>query len=68
MLSACSTTSPGSHERLPVPPHLLTCAAQPRVSDAVTDVQLAERLVAVARAGQDCRDKLAAVRNLLTAD
>ncbi len=66
-LAACvSQPQPVAH--LPVPDGLLVCQMQPDTPpDPVTDQELADWILTVADAGQDCRDKLAQVGGLLHA-
>jgi hypothetical protein len=47
-----------------VPPDYLSCLAEPRVPNALTDVELAQWAQLIREAGEDCRAKLDAVRKL----
>lgn len=58
-LAGCTTT------RSTIPGQLLTCAAQPTAPDAGTQRDVALYVVDLAAAGDDCRTKLGAVRNIV---
>ena len=66
-LTACATPpQPVAH--LPVPDGLLQCQVRPDVPpDPVTDQDLADWILTLSDAGQDCRDKLNQVHGLLRA-
>jgi hypothetical protein len=59
-LSGCTTT------RSTIPGQLLTCAPQPASPQASTQRDVALYIVDLAVAGDDCRTKLGAVRNIIT--
>ena len=63
LLSACAKPE-GPTPTLSVPSSMLTCSAQPDSSNVSSDAQLAEYLLLLADAGEDCRQRLAAVRSL----
>jgi hypothetical protein len=48
-----------------IPPGLLNCAAAPVVPEATTQAQVADYIVALWLAGQDCRAHVNAVRTVL---
>jgi hypothetical protein len=51
---------------LAVPPSLLTCAAEPAPPGGqFTDADLADYVLALSDAGQDCRDRLAGVATIV---
>lgn len=58
-LSGCTTT------RSTIPGQLLTCAPQPTSPPAGTQRDVALYVVDLAAAGDDCRTKLGAVRNII---
>jgi hypothetical protein len=56
-------------ERPAIPASILQCAAEPPVpAGEVTQADVAEFLVDLAAAGDDCRRRLAAVRRLVQGD
>lgn len=69
LLSACSAPSKPTLitrvqvEKLQIPPALLACLPDPEIPDSVmNDRALADYVVSLWQAGDDCRDKLARVR------
>ena len=69
LLSACSAPSKPTLitrlqvERLQIPPALLACLPDPEIPDSVMgDRALADYVVSLWQAGDDCRDKLARVK------
>lgn len=77
MLSALCLTACGSGpaplprvevQRLTVPPALLSCQPQPDPPTMVDDRALALYILALADAGDDCRDRLGRVRGLVEWD
>lgn len=70
----CATLSPGCAPSVPVlvppvvPPGLLACQAQPPPPDAPDDSALALWILDLAAAGDDCRGRLARVKELLAHD
>ena len=70
LLTACAAPEPrlvvqSRVERLSVPDALLVCADQPEPPAGGTQRDVAEFVVNLADAGQDCRDKLASVKALV---
>ncbi len=67
-LTGCGTTPPLAADgpRTPVPPSLLTCAAQPEPpAPGADDRSLAQWILDLAAAGDDCRSRLRAVARVL---
>ena len=62
LLAGCATAPPP----LVVPGSLTTCRQAPAVPEAPDDQQLARYVLDLAEAGEDCRQRLAAVRELVT--
>ena len=69
LLSACSAPSRPTVitrlqvEKVPLPPALLACLPDPEIPDtAMGDRALADYLVSLWQAGDDCRDRLARVK------
>lgn len=58
-LSACG---PESVKAVPVPPALLSCAAEPSAPAESTDRAVAGFILDLMDAGRDCRSKLAGVK------
>lgn len=76
LLTACAAPEPRllvdqRVERLTAPPQLLTCLESPEPpidmpgGPAITQADVADYLISLWDAGQDCRDKLSALRALL---
>ena len=70
LLAACGSPPPPiapPPERVLVEPPepLMRCAGAPVVPDAETQREVAEYLVRLESAGADCREKLAAIRDLI---
>jgi hypothetical protein len=72
LLTACAGNTP--QERLVVqdrylhpqiPPGLLQCQLDPEVPEALTEAAVADYLLALWAAGEDCRQKLGQVSGLL---
>lgn len=65
------TTQPGvvtkvEHQRLDIPPQLLSCMPEPEARDAwKTQRQVALYLIKLSESGKDCRVKLAAFKRWL---
>ena len=72
LLAGCGANRPSSDTLIAprVSPLLLACQSAPTAPDATsyTDVDLASYIVDLFAAGQDCRDKLAAVNHVLSTD
>lgn len=51
-------------ERVPLPPALLACQPDPDIPDPMGDRELADYVVSLWQAGDDCRGKLGAVKAL----
>lgn len=70
-LTACGSGPPPAPrveiQRLTVPPALLSCQPPPTPPAMADDRQLALYILALADAGDDCRDRLARVRGLVEA-
>jgi len=54
--------------QLVVPPSLLACRAEPPVPPAPDDQVLARWILDLAEAGEDCRARLVAVKEIVTHD
>ena len=70
LLTACAAPEPrvvvqSRVERISVPDALLVCAEQPEPPPIATQRDVAEYVVTLADAGEDCRSKLASVRALV---
>lgn len=67
LLLGCAGETPAVRvERVEVPPSLLTCAARPAVPELLrSDADLAVLLLDMDEAGEDCRSRLARVRELV---
>jgi hypothetical protein len=69
LLTACGSDrvpGPTVYVKQDVPAVLLECSAEPAVPQAETQAEVAEYVVQLSDAGQDCRDKLAQVRKLVS--
>lgn len=68
--TACAPLPPAVQvERLTVPTSLLTCAvAPPPPGDPVTDADLARWILDLSAAGDDCRGRLARVRDMVVGE
>lgn len=63
-LTGCARARMTASPRLPIPPSLLQCQAQPVPADLKTDTDLADWVLDLAAAGQDCRTRLRAVAGI----
>ena len=65
-LTACASAPPAPPTKLEAPASLLSCRPEPAPPAKIkTDAQLADYMIAVADAGEDCRRKLAAVKEIV---
>ena len=65
LLTACVRPAAVLAPRPPVPNDLLTCVPQPVPPQPKTDADVANFILDLADAGQDCRDKLSAVARVV---
>jgi hypothetical protein len=68
LLSGCATAPPATRIVTitpQIPPSLLICAPAPAVPEATTQSQVADYIVALWQAGQDCRAHVNAMRVVL---
>lgn len=63
-LSACAPAVP-PRPALSLAPSLLTCRSEPAVPDLTEDAVLMTWIVDVIEAGEDCRSRLARVREVI---
>lgn len=71
LLPACASSTPPQVitklqvERLPIPPPLLQCQPDPDIPDGLMgDREIADYLVSLWEAGDDCRGKLSAIKEI----
>ena len=57
-LTACANTTPP----LPIPSNMILCQEAPEVPTSPTDKQLALFILELSDAGQECREKLLAIK------
>lgn len=62
-LTGCATTIP-QQAPLTIPSNMLLCQAAPQVPNNPTDKDLAYYILDLSNAGDDCRDKLQAIKNI----
>lgn len=48
-----------------MPPELLQCEPDPEIPDKMNDAELADYLLSVWQAGEDCRSKLESVKGIV---
>jgi hypothetical protein len=68
LVAGCGTAPPATRIVTitpEIPPGLLNCAAAPDVPEATTQGQVADYIVALWQAGQDCRAHVNAMRAVL---
>jgi hypothetical protein len=69
LCSACASSAPPvitrlQLEKLPIPAALLECQPDPDIPERMGDRELADYVITLWQAGDDCRAKLATVRGL----